>query len=50
MDSSDNLTKINLYDKFNAAFVNLITTEMTGLNKIRAQNKYTKQPTLERPF
>lgn len=50
MDSNHNLTKINLYDKFNAAFVNLITPEMSGLNKIRQQNKYTKQPTLERPF
>lgn len=44
------LTKINLYDKFNAAFVNLITPEMSDLNKVRKQNNYSKEPTLERPF
>ena len=46
----EKLTKINLYDKLNAAFVSLITPEMAGLNKIRKQNAYSKQPTLERPY
>ena len=50
MIKQDKLTKINLYDKFNAAFVSLITPEMSGLNKIRTQNAYSKKPTLERPF
>ncbi len=44
------LTKINLYDKLNAAFVSLITPEMPELNRIRKQNSYSKEPTLERPF
>lgn len=46
----EKLTKINLYDKFNAAFVSLITPEMPGLNSIRKQNSYSKQPTLEKPY
>jgi pimeloyl-ACP methyl ester carboxylesterase len=50
MIKQDKLTKINLYDKLNAAFVSLITPEMTGLNKIRKQNSYSKEPTLKRPF
>lgn len=50
MIKQDKLTKINLYDKLNAAFVNLITPEMPELNKIRRQNSYSEQPTLEKPF
>lgn len=50
MIKQDKLTKINLYDKFNAAFVSLITPEMSGLSKIRKQNAYSKEPTLEQPF
>ncbi len=50
MIKQDKLTKINLYDKFNAAFVSLITPEMSSLNKVRKQNAYSKEPTLERPF
>ena len=50
MIKQDKLTKINLYDKCNAAFVSLITPEMPALNKIRKQNAYSKEPTLERPF
>lgn len=50
MPQQNKLTTINLYDKLNAAFVNLITPEMPGLNKIRRQNSYSNQPTLERPF
>ena len=50
MNNQKKLTKINLYDKFNAAFVSLITPEMSELNKIRKQNSYSKEPTLERPF
>lgn len=43
MKKRDKLNKINLYDKFNAAFVSLITPEMAGLNKIRKQNGYSKK-------
>ncbi len=50
MINQDKLTKINLYDKLNAAFVSLITPEMSGLNKIRKQNSYSKEPTLKQPF
>ncbi len=50
MIKQDKLTKINLYDRLNAAFVSLITPEMSGLNEIRRQNSYSKEPTLERPF
>ncbi len=50
MIKQDKLTKINLYDKFNAAFVSLITPEMSELNKVRRQNNYSKQPTLKQPF
>lgn len=50
MIKQDKLTKINLYDKLNAAFVSLITPEMSGLNKIRKQNSYSKEPTLAQPF
>ena len=50
MIEQERLTKINLYDKINAAFVSLITPEMAGLNSIRKQNAYSKEPTLERPF
>ncbi len=50
MTSKDKLTKINLYDKFNAAFVSLITPEIPGLNKIRKQNAYSKEPTLDKPL
>lgn len=50
MSDQNKLTKINLYDKLNAAFVNLITPEMPALNKVRKQNNYSSQPTLERPF
>lgn len=50
MLNQDKLTKINLYDKFNAAFVSLITPEMSELNKIRKQNSYSKKTTLDRPF
>ncbi|WP_281612638.1 alpha/beta hydrolase [Flammeovirga sp. SubArs3] len=44
------LSTINLYDRFNAAFVSLITPEMSELNKIRKQNGYSHQPTIEKPF
>lgn len=45
------LAKINLYDKLNAAFVNLITPEMPELNKIRKKNKYdAKRPTFDKPL
>lgn len=50
MTKHGKLTKINLYDKFNAAFVSIITPEMTELNKIRKQNSYSSKPTLEQPF
>ncbi len=50
MGNQEKLTKINLYDKLNAAFVNLITPEMSELNRIRKQNSYSTQPTLEKPF
>ena len=50
MIKQDKLTKINLYDKLNAAFVSLITPEMPGLKKIRKQNSYSKEPTIVRPF
>lgn len=50
MNDQGKLSKINLYDKFNAAFVSLITPEMPGLNKIRKQNAYAKEPTFERPY
>ena len=50
MIKQDKLTKINLYDKLNAAFVSLITPEMPGLKKIRKQNSYSKKPTIVRPF
>ncbi|ANQ51581.1 alpha/beta hydrolase [Flammeovirga sp. MY04] len=48
--NNQKLSSINLYDKFNAAFVSLITPEMPGLNKIRKQNNYSDQPTLAQPF
>lgn len=51
MNNEPKLSKINLYDKFNAAFVSLITPEMPGLNKIRKANNYDKnKPTFEKPF
>ena len=50
MTTQKRLTKINLYDKLNAAFVSIITPEMSELNKIRKQNAYSKQPTLAQPF
>ncbi len=50
MIKEEKLTKINYYDKFNALFVKLITPEMPGLSKIRKQNAYSKEATLERPF
>jgi pimeloyl-ACP methyl ester carboxylesterase len=50
MKRKEKLTKINLYDKLNAAFVSLVTPEIQGLNKIRKQNSYSKKPTLERPY
>ena len=50
MDKQNTLTKINLYDKFNSAFVSIITPEMRLLNKVRKQNNYSKTPTLEQPF
>ena len=51
MSKREKLTKINLYDKLNAAFVSLINPEMPGLNKLRKQNGYDKnKPTLEKPF
>lgn len=39
-----------MYDKFNAAFVSMITPEMSDLNKIRKQNSYSSTPTLVKPF
>lgn len=50
MLEQNKLTTINLYDKLNAAFVGLITPEMSGLNKIRKQNSYSNEPTLEKPY
>lgn len=50
MKTQNKLSKINLYDKLNAAFVSIITPEMSGLRKIRKQNSYSKSPTLEKPF
>jgi pimeloyl-ACP methyl ester carboxylesterase len=51
MINENKLSKINLYDKFNASFVNLITPEMPGLKKLRKANEYNKkQPTFEKPF
>ena len=50
MSNTEKLSKINLYDKFNAAFVSLITPEMPELNKIRKQNSYSTNPTLEQPY
>ena len=50
MAAQSKLAKINLYDKFNAAFVSLITPEMAELNRVRNQNSYSSKPTFERPF
>ena len=51
MINENKLSKINLYDKFNASFVNLITPEMSGLKKVRKKNKYNNnQPTFKKPF
>ncbi|CAA6817103.1 MAG: Alpha/beta hydrolase [uncultured Aureispira sp.] len=51
MTNENKLSKINLYDKFNASFVNLITPEMPGLKKIRKENGYNNnEPTFEKPF
>lgn len=50
MSRESKFTKINLYDKFNAAFVSLITPEMGQLNKLRKLNSYSKEPTFEKPF
>ena len=50
MKQEKKLSKINLYDKFNAAFVSLITPEMSDLKKIRKQNSYSRTPTLVKPF
>jgi pimeloyl-ACP methyl ester carboxylesterase len=50
MKQQKKLSKINLYDKFNAAFVSAITPEMSELKKIRKQNSYSKTPTLSQPF
>ncbi len=50
MIEKESLTKINWYDKLNAAFVSLITPEMPELNKARKQNSYTTKPTLEQPY
>ena len=44
------LSKINLYDRLNAAFVSMITPEISDLKKIRKQNHYSKTPTLAKPF
>ena len=50
MKQEKKLSKINLYDKFNAAFVSMITPEMSDLKKIRKQNSYSSTPTLVKPF
>lgn len=50
MKKEKKLSKINLYDKFNAAFVSMITPEMSDLNKIRKQSSYSNTPTLAKPF
>lgn len=50
MLKQERLSRINLYDKINAAFVELITPEMSHLNKIRKQNNYSSKPTLEKPY
>lgn len=49
MNPEQKLTTINLYDKFNAAFVSLITPEMSDLIRVRKANGYSKKPTLEKP-
>lgn len=33
MKQQNKLSEINIYDKFNAAFVSMITPEMAGLKK-----------------
>ena len=50
MNKKESLTKINWYDKLNAAFVSLITPEIPMLNKVRQKNNYSTQPTLEKPY
>ncbi|MDG1397165.1 MAG: alpha/beta hydrolase [Polaribacter sp.] len=50
MKKQHKLSKINLYDKFNAAFVSMITPEMKVLNSIRKRNSYSDTPTLTKPF
>jgi pimeloyl-ACP methyl ester carboxylesterase len=50
MKQEKKLSKINLYDKFNAAFVSMITPEIADLNKIRKQNSYSSTPTLDKPY
>ena len=50
MIEKKSLTKINWYDKLNAAFVGLITPEMPELNKARNKNAYSKKATLEEPY
>ena len=50
MKKQHKLSKINLYDKFNAAFVSMITPEMKVLNRIREKNSYSDTPTLTKPF
>ena len=40
MNQKEPLAKINLYEKANIAFVNLITPEIRELNKMRKQNNY----------
>ncbi|GAB1308516.1 alpha/beta hydrolase [Urechidicola sp. KH5] len=50
MAKKEKLSRINLYDKFNATFVSLITPEMSSLNAIRKQNSYRRQPTIEQPY
>lgn len=46
----DVLTKINFYDKLNAAFVSMITPEMAELNGLRKRNSYASTPSLEKPY
>ena len=50
MKQETKISKINLYDKFNAAFVSAITPEMSELKKIRKKNSYSKTPSLSEPF
>ncbi len=50
MTQQNKLSKINLYDKLNAAFVSFITPEMSSLKKVRKLNSYSTTPTFAKPL